>query len=324
MVAVRTVIHGLPAVGLGTLVGLVAYAGGLHVLGVDPRDRLVLGNSRRAIAPSWPTPFRVPSRTLNRRPRPRPSALAVEFGDERVQSVGIVGAGQTLLRRHILLRRRPVSHKPDPSSPRPSGGRSSASRRRCWRRSRPSAEWSSRKNPVRSPALVLGLVGGVQRPDAPPLADDRTLRDGGEHRGALLDGLLDFPVQSFVVVGVLHGDAGRPRTASRSCGTMMSPSSGSRQRLRTGPRSSYSTETMTPRVGRISTSRSAIAATSPAQAPAALTTYCGSTTSSTDPPTRAALTRPPSTVRSCSGACGWIAAPWSRASAAFAATSREG
>ncbi|MCU4800627.1 lipopolysaccharide biosynthesis protein [Halobacteria archaeon HArc-gm2] len=41
MVAVRTAVDGLPAAGLGTLVGLVAYAGTLHALGVDPRDRLV-------------------------------------------------------------------------------------------------------------------------------------------------------------------------------------------------------------------------------------------------------------------------------------------
>ena len=42
MLAVRALVPGLIAVGVGTLVGLVSYLFGLLALGVDPRDRLVI------------------------------------------------------------------------------------------------------------------------------------------------------------------------------------------------------------------------------------------------------------------------------------------
>jgi O-antigen/teichoic acid export membrane protein len=42
MLAVRASVGGLPAVGVGAALGLVAYVSTLHLLGVDPRDRMVV------------------------------------------------------------------------------------------------------------------------------------------------------------------------------------------------------------------------------------------------------------------------------------------
>ena len=42
MAGVRATVEGLPAVAVGAVVGLAVYVGALHVLGVDPRDRLVV------------------------------------------------------------------------------------------------------------------------------------------------------------------------------------------------------------------------------------------------------------------------------------------
>lgn len=51
MIAVSTVSGGPAAVGLGTVVGLVVYVGSLHVIGVDPRDRLVVRELARQYRP---------------------------------------------------------------------------------------------------------------------------------------------------------------------------------------------------------------------------------------------------------------------------------
>nr|WP_248299478.1 lipopolysaccharide biosynthesis protein [Halorhabdus amylolytica] len=58
MLGVRVSIGGLQAVGIGTVAGLIAYVWALSVLGVDPRDRLVVGELagryRNAIAERFP------------------------------------------------------------------------------------------------------------------------------------------------------------------------------------------------------------------------------------------------------------------------------
>ena len=58
MIAVRAVVGGLPAVGVGTVAGLIAYVASVHALGVDPRDRLIVrelaGQYRTAIAERLP------------------------------------------------------------------------------------------------------------------------------------------------------------------------------------------------------------------------------------------------------------------------------